>query len=251
MSNEPLEQFKASLWAVKPTLGADVPIPELRLRLDALTRPAPPDAILEPIYAGGVPAEWVHMPGAGDNVVLYMHGGGYALGSIAGRRNFGARLSRVADARVLLVGFRLAPEHPFPAALDDVVSAYQFLLGIATSPDSVVFAGDSVGGALVLSALVELRDAAAPLPAAGVSISAWADLALAGDSMKDRADRDAMHYPETLEMLAKAYLNGADPRDPRVSPLYADLTGLPPLLMLVGDRGGLLRRHSARGHQGA
>ena len=125
-------------------------------------------------------------------------------------------------------------EHPFPAAPDDVLSAYEFLLSTGCAPDRMVLAGDSVVGALVLAALVDIRNAGMPLPAAGVSISAWADLALTGESMTTRADRDAMHYPETLAMLASVYLNGASARDPRASPVYADLAGLPPLLMLVG-----------------
>jgi monoterpene epsilon-lactone hydrolase len=167
-------------------------------------------------------------------VVLYLHGGGYALGSIASCREFGARLARAASARVLLVGFRLAPEHPFPAALEDVLTAYRFLLRDGVAPERMVLTGDSVGGGLVLATLVGLRDAGDPLPAAGVTISAWTDLALTGESITGRAHRDAIHYPETLAMLAETYLNSADPRDPRASPLYADLAGLPPLQMLVG-----------------
>jgi acetyl esterase/lipase len=234
MSKEELERLNAALWAVKPSLQANVPIAELRLTLEKLTRPAPPEATIEPVDAGGVPAEWVSVPGSGEVVILYMHGGGYALGSVASRRSFGARIGRVAGARVLLVDFRLAPEHTFPAALEDVLTAYGFLVAGGIPPARIVLMGDSVGGGLVLASLVQLRDAGDRLPAAGVTISAWADLALTGDSMNSRANRDAMHYPETLAMLAATYLNSADPRDPRASPLFADLSGLPPLLLVVG-----------------
>ncbi|HEY1292740.1 MAG TPA: alpha/beta hydrolase [Chloroflexota bacterium] len=234
MSNEALERLNAALRTVKQTLGPNVPIAEMRAIQAKLGRPAPPDTVLQPIDAGGVPAEWVTVPTSGNPVVLYLHGGAYTLGSIATAGEFGARLARAASARVLLPEYRLAPEHLFPAALEDAITAYRYLLGDGVAPERVVIAGGSAGGGLTLAALVALRDAGDPLPAAAVTISAWTDLALTGESISSRAHLDVLDDRETLAAMAETYLGGADARDPRASPLYADLTGLPPLRMLVG-----------------
>jgi monoterpene epsilon-lactone hydrolase len=234
MPSEALESLNAALRALKPALHPSVPTAEQRATVAKLARPAPEDAILQPIDADGVSGEWVRGPTSRETVVLYLHGGGYTVGSIVGRRDVGARLARAANARVLLLGYRLAPEHPLPAALEDAITAYRYLLGGGVAPERVVFAGDSAGGGLVLAALVALRDAGGPLPAAAVTISAWTDLALTGESITGRAHLDVLLDQETLAAWADAYLGGAEARDPRASALYADLTGLPPLLMLVG-----------------
>src|SRR5215471_9516366 len=178
MSNEALERVNAACRALKPTLHPSVPIAQKRATFAQLERPAPPDATLQPIDAGGVLAEWVTVPTSGDTVVLFLHGGGYSLGSIASSREFGARLARAAGARVLVPDYRLAPEHPFPAALEDALAAYRSLLRGGFAPQRMVLAGSSAGGGLALAALVALRDAGDPLPVAAVTISAWTDLAL-------------------------------------------------------------------------
>ena len=186
--------------------------------------------------AGGVPAEWVTPPGeAGGRVLMYLHGGGYQLGSPATARHLVALLSAAAQAQAFSVDYRLAPEHPFPAAVEDAVAAYRWLLAAGHDPTSVAIAGDSAGGGLVLATLVALRDSGDRLPAAAVAMSPWTDLALTGESLRTRAGVEVMVKPAGMPETAALYLAGADPRHPYASPLYADLHGLPPLLIQVGD----------------
>src|SRR5512140_922332 len=154
-------------------------VEEMRAGLDMLASvfPVAADVALEPVDAGGVPAEWVTAPGvSGDRVILYLHGGGYVVGSIRSHRELASRLSRAAAARVLLIDYRLAPEHPHPAAVDDATAAYRWLLSRGISPARVAVAGDSAGGGLTVATLAALRDAGHPLPAAGVCLSPWVDL---------------------------------------------------------------------------
>lgn len=197
---------------------------------------------VEATDAGGVPSEWVLGDRSyDDRVVLHLHGGGYFLGSPRTHRGLGAALARSARGRVLLPDYRLAPEHAFPAALDDAVSAYRWLLdeqGI--DPARLAVTGDSAGGGLGLALLLRLRDDELPLPACYVGMSPWTDLAGTGDSMRTRAARDPWLRPEQSHLPARAYA-GAEALDhPLVSPLYADLTGLPPMLVQVGSEEILL-----------
>jgi epsilon-lactone hydrolase len=215
--------------------------------LDAMTVPqrraaiasaaqAPAGTQVGPADADVVPAEWVTPDGvAGDRVIMYLHGGAYQLGSPATLRHLVALLGAAAQARAFSVDYRLAPEHPFPAAVDDAVAAYRWLLAAGHDPASVAIAGDSAGGGLTLATLVALRDSGDALPAAAVAMSPWTDLALTGESLRTRADVDVMLKPAGLPQTAALYLAGADPRHPYASPLYADLHGLPPLLIHVGD----------------
>jgi acetyl esterase/lipase len=197
--------------------------------------PTPEDVRYEPLQVGSVPAEWVTAPGAdASRAILYLHGGGYAIGSISSHRELAARISRAAGARVLLIDYRLAPEHPFPAAVDDAVAAYRWLVASGLTPPGLAIAGDSAGGGLTVAALVSLRDSGDTLPAAGVCLSPWVDLEGTGASMTERAALDPMVAADRLRVYANAYLGGADPRSPLASPLYADLRGLPPLLIQVG-----------------
>ncbi len=166
---------------------------------------------------------------------MYLHGGAYQLGSPATLRHLVAMLAAAAQAQALSVDYRLAPEHPFPAAVDDAVAAYRWLLAAGRDPASVAIAGDSAGGGLTLATLVALRDAGDPLPAAAVAISPWTDLALTGESLRTRAGADVMVKPAGMPESAALYLTGTDPRHPYASPLYADLRALPPLLIQVGD----------------
>lgn len=195
----------------------------------------PADVSIVPVEVAGRPAEWVTAPGArGDRIVLYLHGGGYVIGSLATHRDLAARVSRAAASRVLLLDYRRAPEHRFPAAVEDALAGYRWVLAQGHDPRRVALAGDSAGGGLVLVTLAGLRDAGDPLPAAAVCLSPWADLSLSGDSITSRAGADPAVDRATLRRWAGYYLAGGDPRQPQASPLYADLSGLPPLLVLVG-----------------
>jgi monoterpene epsilon-lactone hydrolase len=208
---------------------------------------APPEGTqVDPVDANGVPAEWVIAAGVrGERVVLYFHGGAYHLGSPARLRGLVALLSAAAQARVLSAGYRLAPEHPFPAAVEDALTAYRWLIASGTSARQVVISGDSSGGGLALAVLVALRDAGEPLPGAAVVISPVTDLDLGGESLRSRAAADVMLTPDGVREAADWYLAGQDARHPYASPLYADLHGLPPVLIQAGDA-EILRDDSTR-----
>ncbi len=196
---------------------------------------APAD--IENVDAGGTPAELVTAHGAPDSrTVLYLHGGGYVIGSPATHRDLAGRLSSASGAGVLVIDYRLAPEHPFPAPVEDAVSAYKWLLEQGYNPDRLSIAGDSAGGGLTVATLVRLRELGVPLPACGVCLSPWVDMEGIGDSMTSRAHADPMVQRDGLVAMAGVYLDGADPRTPLAAPLYADLSGLPPLLIQVGTR---------------
>jgi len=216
---------------------ADLSIEEQRAQMEVnLTQfELPEDVHCEPVNAGGAPAEWITTPGVNtERVICYLHGGGYVLGSINTHREMVSRLSRTASARVLILDYRLAPEHPFPAAVDDSTAAYRWLHSSGVDPARLVIAGESAGGGLTMATLVALRDAGEPLPRAGICLSPWVDLECIGESMVTKAEIDPVVTRDYILMLAKAYLGDIDPRTHLASPLYADLTGLPPLLIQVG-----------------
>jgi monoterpene epsilon-lactone hydrolase len=222
---------------------AELSIEEQRATFEALTSRFQPgeDVRCQRVDAGGVPAEWITAPEATDErVIYYLHGGGYTLGSINTHREMISRISRAAGARALAIDYRLAPENPFPAALEDATTAYRWLLSTGVDPARLVIAGDSAGGGLTVATLVALRDAGGPLPAAAVCLSPWVDLEGLGESMITKAEVDPMVPREAGLQWAKAYLGGAHPRTPLASPLYADLAGLPPLLIQVGTAETLL-----------
>ena len=198
--------------------------------------PTPPDVKVEHVGAPTVPAEWLTPPGArADAAVLYLHGGGYVIGSPRSHRHLAAAIGAAARVRVLLPDYRLAPEHPFPAAVDDAVAAYRWLMDQRITPGRIVIAGDSAGGGLTVATLLALRDAGVPLPAAGVCISPWVDLTCSGGSYRTRAEADPIVKGESVGQMATAYLAGKDAKTPLASPLFADLRDLPPLLIQVGD----------------
>lgn len=216
-------------------------IKSMRAVMEEMSAPAPGDVKCTPVNAGGVAAEWIVAPGAADDgFLLYLHGGGYVMGSIKTHREMVARLSRAAGVRALALEYRLAPEHPFPAAVDDATAAYRWLLSQGAKPARTVIAGDSAGGGLTLAALVAIRDAKLPPPAAAACLSPWADMEGNGASMTTKAKVDPIVQKEMLLGMAKLYLGGKDPKTPLAAPLYADLRGLPPLLIQVGSAETLL-----------
>ena len=220
----------------RPALG-ELPIEEQRATMEAgLSQlPLAPDVRCEPVDAGGVLAEFITTPESDrERVIYYLHGGGYVLGSISSHREMASRLARAAKAQVLLIGYRLAPEHPFPAAVEDSMTGYRWLLSRGINTDRVVIAGESAGGGLTVATLVALRDAGEPLPAAAVPVSPWVDMEALGESMVTKAELDPVIQRDRLLELARTYLKNADPRTPLAAPIYADLTGLPPLLIQVG-----------------
>ena len=187
------------------------------------------------VGVNGVPAEWITAPESQeDRVVLYLHGGGYLLGSARTHRVMLAHLARAAKARVLALDYRLAPEIPFPAPVEDTVSAYRWLLSQGIAPEKMVIGGDSAGGGLTIAAMVALRHVGEPMPAAGVCISPWTDMEATGQSYTTNAEADPSVTKEQILTIAKAYMDGKDPKAPLASPIHADLTGLPPLLIQVG-----------------
>jgi epsilon-lactone hydrolase len=203
--------------------------------------PSAPQVKCEPVSAGGVKAEWITAPNAAaDRAILYLHGGGYIMGSINTHRELIARLSKAAQARILALDYRLAPEHPFPAPVEDTTAAYRWMLAQGLKASRIAVAGDSAGGGLTVAALVAFREAGLPMPAAGIPISPWVDLEAIGESMKSRASQDPIVRPEMIREIANVYLAGQNPRSPLAAPLYADLHGLPPLLIHVGDAEALL-----------
>jgi monoterpene epsilon-lactone hydrolase len=185
--------------------------------------------------AGGVPAEWLIPPCVSTGkVVLYLHGGSYVAGSINSHRSLAANIAVASKARVLIIDYRLAPEHPYPAAVEDAVTAYRWLISNHVDPSHLAVAGDSAGGGLALALLVSLRDGNVPLPAACVCLSPWTDLAFTGESWKSRAAVDLILHAHKEHKFARMYLGRIKPQEPLASPLYADLKGLPPLLVQVG-----------------
>src|SRR3954466_5496822 len=208
-----------------------------RLDIDArgLEYGVPADVSVEPVSANGVPAEWISTPGAAsDAAILYLHGGGYVIGSLDSHRHLVAEAGRAAGCWALALDYRLAPEHPFPAAVDDAVAAYRHLLGRGIKPGRIAIAGDSAGGGLVVAAMVAIREAGLPQPGCGWCISPWVDMEAVGDTMTSKAETDPTVQKAGILDMARLYLNGADPRSPLAAPLYADLAGLAPLLIQVG-----------------
>lgn len=187
------------------------------------------------VDAGGIKADRIATPASRhDRHILYLHGGGYIMGWPGLYRDLTWRLAALCRARVLCIDYRLAPEHPFPAALDDAVTAYRWLLAQGADPRRMTLMGDSSGGGLVFATMLRLRDEGVALPAAAVVVSPWTDLALTGESLQLNADIDPMIPVELAPAVVDLCLAGADPRNPYASPLYGDPTGLPPTLILVG-----------------
>jgi epsilon-lactone hydrolase len=225
-------------WFIKRR-GPHRTVEEARQRIDAAIAWAPGPPVGTNIVAtdaGGVPADRVMTHASRpDRHVLYLHGGGYVCGSPSLYRHFTWRIATAARTSVLVIDYRLAPEHPFPAALDDAAAAYRWLLATGVDPRRIAVVGDSAGGGLAFATLLKLRDDGLPLPAAAVALSPWTDLALSGASFTRNVKADPMINADDARQFAALYLAGADPRQPYASPLYGDLAGLPPTLIQVGS----------------
>lgn len=214
-----------------------IPAPELRAHFDARRIPViPKDVMLEKIAGPGVRGEW-HRPQSGGNgrVILYLHGGGYVFGSTGLYRSMTMPMARIAGADLFSLDYRLAPEHPCPAAIDDAIGAYEWLLQQGFAPARIVIGGDSAGGGLALAALQALRDLGRPLPAGAFLYSPWTDLAATGASVASNAASDCMFQEASIRENGKQYAGRLDLKDPRVSPLYGSFRGLPPLLVFASE----------------
>jgi acetyl esterase/lipase len=231
---------------LRSTAFAALTLEQQRAAVEVEIAELPGGITVDPVDADGVACEWVTpRDTTGSRTIVGVRGGGYCLGSLASNRRFCALLADVTGARVLNVGYRNAPEHPFPAALDDVLAAYRWIVHEGADPARIAFAGNSAGGGLVLAALLALRDAGEPGPAAAIAVSPWTDLAGTGASLRTNAATevllDADHLPDTAALYVGAELL----RHPYVSPLYGTLHDLPPLLLQVGD-GEILRDDATR-----
>ena len=220
----------------------DLSVEEQRAVMEASADmfPVEPDIVSREVDAGGVPADWVTVDGSdADHVVLYLHGGGYVMGSRNTHRGLAGRIARAAKASVLLPEYRLAPEHPFPAAVDDATTCWRWLISQGFAPQRMAIAGDSAGGGLTLATLLALKADGAPIPACAVALSPWTDLEGSGPTAEPGAVDDPMLTPDGLRVTGQQYAAGAL-RHPLAAPLHGDLAGLPPLLLQVGTREVLL-----------
>ena len=235
MADRGIDVVRAHLAKLPPS--ETLTIAERRAQYERAEKvfPTPADVKIERVSAPAAPAEWLRPPSAvPGRVVLYLHGGGYVIGSPRSHRHLAAAIASAGAASALLLDYRLAPEHPFPAAVDDAVAAYRWLLDQAIAPERIVIAGDSAGGGLTVATLLALRDGSTPLPAGGVCISPWVDLTCSAASYRTKAEADPIVQSGPIEEMARAYLGDRDRRTPLASPLFADLRGLPPLLIHVG-----------------
>lgn len=238
-------QAHLATWILKRRLKPKLARAADALEVRRLMRPAPfkvPRAVrLTPQQIGGVPGEWVEAqtPSASGVTLLYLHGGGYVGCSVETHRPITAGFA-LHGLRVFAPEYRMAPEHRFPAAVEDAVAVYRGLIDQGIPAGRMVVGGDSAGGGLALSMLVSLRDAGVALPAAVALFSPWTDLAATGDSLRENDQRCALFRGDTIARAAGYYLGSADPRNPLASPLYADLAGLPPMLIHVGENEVLL-----------
>jgi acetyl esterase/lipase len=203
-------------------------------RAFATRLPAPPGATFTAGSMGGIAGEWVSAAGIAAGTLLYLHGGGYFACSPSTHRSITAAYA-TRGLNVFAPDYRLAPEHPFPAAVDDALAVYRALLDSGIAPETLAIGGDSAGGGLALATLLAAKAAGLPMPACAILFSPWTDLAGTGASLQTNRQRDAMLVSDKLQEGASFYLNGTDPKNPLASPLYGDVSGLPPLLIQVGD----------------
>lgn len=242
MANAQLDAIRTML-AENPIVKPGASLADMRKGLDAMGDASPrlADVSASTVDADGVSAEWFTPTGSdSQRVLLYLHGGGYLLGSVSSHRAMLERLAKAVGSRVLALNYRLAPEAPFPAPVEDACTGYRWLLKQGIAAKRIAIAGDSAGGGLALATLLALRDAGDPMPGCAVPISPWTDMEGTGASMETRAAVDPMVQKGPLLEMAGAYLQGADTQNPLASPLYGDFKGLPPLLIQVGNAETLL-----------
>lgn len=234
------EAMRLELEAVQADIDANpwpTDVAAARILYDQMGPPIASDIRAERRTVGGVPAQILTPPAVDEGrAVLFLHGGGYVYGSLASHGGMAAELARASRCKCVQLDYRRAPEHPFPAALEDACAAYEAMLLDGTSPARIVIIGDSAGGGLVMSTLLALKEKARPMPGAAVCLSPWVDLQSTGESFRTRQALDPMIDREICLSLAAQYLGAVDPRSPLVSPIHADLRGLPPLLIQVGER---------------
>lgn len=238
VATTPVDAAIARLRAVYKGWNRNTSVEQMRADWDTAFGGTKAPVGCRPVSAGGVDAEWISPADAPqDKAILYFHGGGFRIGSVASHRDLIAKIACASGCRVLAINYRLAPEHRFPAALDDALAAYDWMRQQGLKPGNIAFAGDSAGGNLALAAMLALRERGLPLPASAALMSPWTDMTAQGASYVSRAEVDPIHQRVVILALAKNYLGEqGDPKDPLASPLYADLRGLPPLLIQVGDR---------------
>lgn len=230
-----------ALLAEDPESSASLDPAGRRARMDSHLQPVPVGTTVEPVDAGGVTGEWItHQRAIPGRATLFLHGGGYQAGSARGHRRLAALVAASWSASCLSIDYRLAPEHPCPAAIEDTIRAYRWLLARGIPAATIAVVGVTAGGGLATAALVELRGRGDPSPGAVVLLAPWVDLELTGDSVRRGRDRDADIGDRHLRAAASAYAGGRTLADPLVSPLRADLTGLPPMLAQVGEADWLL-----------
>jgi acetyl esterase/lipase len=241
MSKEQLGQLDGILRQGRLDTAADVA--SVRAAFNALVSqvPVPTDLLQKPVEIGGVGGIEVTVAGTEtEDVILYFHGGVYVIGSAAATVPLVGDLVRRTGVRAITLDYRLAPEHPYPAAVNDARAAYEGLLGQGVDPGRIVLAGESAGGGLAMATLLAAREAGLPMPAGAYLMSPYADLTLSGESLAGRESLDPVLTPEGLRVRAPEYIAGADAADPLISPIFGDLNGLPPLLIQVGSHEILL-----------
>ena len=241
MSTEQLENLEAVLR--QSAFPADIDVNEQRRLLRELTssQPLPADVTVTAAALGGVPTAEITIDGIEPrHVVLYFHSGVYVLGDAFQAANLASQVGRLTRAKVISVNYRLAPEHPYPAAVNDALAAYEALLQNGTAPSDIAFAGESAGGGLAVATLVNARDHGLPLPAAAFAMSPYADLTLAGTTMQTKREVDVLMSPEALQSRVTDYTAGQDAALGLISPIFADLSGLPPLIIQAGSHEVLL-----------
>jgi acetyl esterase/lipase len=236
------DQVRAFVVRTIAPIFAASDVDKQRAALDRLGAQAemPSGVLVERSTIAGVPVERLSPAHREQRVVLHLHGGGFIIGSCNSHRALCARLSAACKAEVVVPEYRLAPAHPFPAGLDDTVGVYAGLLESGVPADQIVLAGDSAGGGLALSTLLSAAKRGLPMPRGVLLLSPWTDLTLTGASLQTRAAIDPYFRPRDLPVMRDAYLNGVDPAHPLASPLWADLSGLPPMLIHVGEQEILL-----------
>lgn len=238
MDAAPVDTVIAQIRSVYGKWGRTTPVETMRRDWDDLFRGRAAFMPLRQVNAGGVSGEWISTTDAASGrTILYLHGGGFRLGSIESHRDLLQRLSRAANACVLAINYRLCPEYRFPAPVEDALAAYRWMLGQGILPARIAIAGDSAGAGLAVSTMLAAKAQRLQLPGAAVLMSAWTDMEAIGRSYETLAARDPIHQRAMILALAKGYLGEAgNPKDPLASPIYGDLRGLPPMLMQCGGR---------------